>query len=516
VVASIEGFFPACTRAECARAGTPHADLLPHQRALLEATEKYVALVGGYGAGKTLPCAVLGVVLSLQVPGNRGLVIRRSYPKLRDSTQRVFLETLQRAGVPFETRESRDGWPNVVVLPNLAEIHFRESGRDLGRFLGPEYGWFFMDEAAEEPRQTWVALQGRLRLPQASRWLRGFLATNPPHQHHWIAEVFGLTPGTLTRTEATPDPVTTSYRLIRVSTRENPFLPPSYVADLVGVNPPSEVRRIVEGEYGFSYEGQPVYAPPFAPAVHTADLPVLPITVVRAWDFGYHAPAVTWHQFPRCKAQGLHWWIQHEFVGRQLESEQLATIVVGDASAARFPDHPRSLYTDCGDRAGAAVGEHGPGPITRLSRPPFSLRFKYRHLPNVDPGLALVRDALRTRCRCGKPVLQVHRACRHTLDMFSGGYHYPAAKPGAPVTREKPVKDGFYDNLADTVRYAGENYYRLLRADPRVLDTLMASNGHGSTLDGPPWSWMTGPERGLTLDEQRQLAPWLDTYQVRR
>jgi len=36
----------------------------------------------------------LGHLLSVTVPGNRGVIIRRSYPKLHDSIQRIFLEVV--------------------------------------------------------------------------------------------------------------------------------------------------------------------------------------------------------------------------------------------------------------------------------------------------------------------------------------------------------------------------------------------------------------------------------------
>ena len=177
----------------CARTD-PHKHVLDHQRRLIESDAKYIAILGGYGSAKTLGIAALGVGLSLAVPGNAGIVCRRSYAKLHDSTERIFLETLQRAGTEFKARELRDGWPHRIILPNASEIVFRET-KDLGRFLGPEYGWFVVDEAVEEPRKTFTDLTGRLRLGRAQHFLKGVIASNPPNIHHWIPDVFGRTPG---------------------------------------------------------------------------------------------------------------------------------------------------------------------------------------------------------------------------------------------------------------------------------------------------------------------------------
>jgi hypothetical protein len=463
--------------------------VLPHQLTFLEAKEKYVAIIGGYGAGKTLPACVLGLMLSQIVPGNIGLVCRRSYSKLHDSTHRIFLEILQRVGCAFQAREVRDGWPHRVILPNGSEIHFRET-KDLGRFLGPEYGWFYVDEAAEEPQKTWTDLVGRLRLPQARRYLRGFVTSNPPHEQHWLAGLFGLTPGVIERGEGK---ARTAYRLIQVSSRANPYLPDAYVDDLRANNPESEVQRIVEGQYGFSYEGKAVYAPPFAAATHIADLEPGPFTVVRSWDFGWHSPAIVWSQFPQCRAERVHWHVLHEYKGQNIDAEGLAGVAV-DETRRRFPNHPVAALLDCGDAAGAQISDKGPGPIIRLQRAPYAMRFKYRHIPNLDPGIALIRAALGApRCPCGRPVFQVDRRCRHLISALAGGYHYPQTTPGRAGEPRllKPVKDGFYDDLADALRYAAENYYRGLTRDPRALEILMADTGPKVTGPDPSaWSWM--------------------------
>ena len=86
----LERYFPTCTDPACGRR-RPHADVLPHQREILESTEKYLAVVGGYGAGKTLPAAVLGVLLSQKVNGNVGLVARLELFSPFDAMDRIIV-----------------------------------------------------------------------------------------------------------------------------------------------------------------------------------------------------------------------------------------------------------------------------------------------------------------------------------------------------------------------------------------------------------------------------------------
>lgn len=464
-------YFPICVEPSCPKGADPHKHIYPAQEELILAREKYVASVGGLASGKTLAASILGHLLCLAIPGNRGLVIRASYPKLNDSTLRIFMEVIERevqlSGHRFKYRERRDGWPHRILYEHGSEVVFRESS-DHTRFLGPEYGWWWIDEAVDEPVETFTSLIKRLRLPMASGKLKGLLTTNPPNHRHWIAEKFGQDPGVTRRGDS-------SFRLIRSSTLDNTALDGTYVSDLKANLPAAEVSRVLEGHWGFPHEGKPVYAPPFEHRAHIGEptprrtVDGHPSPMVRGWDFGWHCPVVTWHQFTRCPAGQSHWTLHHEYVGKDLEAETLADTIL-TMSAISFPG---AMMEDIGDAAGIQPGDKGPGPIARLARPPWNLRFQYRKFPNIDPGIALIREALATRCHCGAQTFTVHRRCAQAIDMLAGGYHYLPEKAGrAPVI--KPHKDGLYDNLADSIRYVGELAFRLARLDPRTMDALLA------------------------------------------
>jgi hypothetical protein len=449
--------------------------------ALIHSPEKYTCLKGGYGSAKTLAACILVVLLMLAIPGNLWFVGRRSYSKLHDSTLRVFMEVLDRADLEdVQMRENRDGFPHRIILPNESEAVFRET-KDIGRFLGPEYGGFYLDEAQEEPEFTFTGLMGRLRLPRAGSFLKGILTTNPPPQTHWIAQRFGLHDGT--RVTRVLDPTTgqtieTAWRLMTASTKLNPHLPPGYLGDLLSGLTPGEVDRVVEGNYGFSPKGPPAY-PSFRHQRNVGLPDVNPnIPLVRSWDFGFRHPAVTWHQAPRCRLGKTHWNILHELDTTGVEGEELAALVLAEQPRV-FPDVPRTLILDCGDVAGNAHGEHGPGPITRLARPPYRIAFRYKRCSvELDP----IRKLLRSMCACGQPVVTVHQGCRNVIDAFAGGYHCPLNKPTDP-----PVKDGFYDDFADSVRYAFENFIRLELDGPGTLAEMAPS-----TEAKPAWAWMGG------------------------
>lgn len=490
---NVDQLFPPCNRADCPDKTKGHRHIMPKQKELLESNEKFIALVGGYGSGKTLPTCVLGHLLSVAVPGNIGIVLRRSLPKLHDSTERIFLEVLERSGVGYKARELRDGWPHRIIYSNGSEVYFRET-KDLGRFLGPEYGWFYIDEAQEEPEKTFKDLVGRLRLPRASKYLRGLLSTNPPSKTHWIAKLFPE-PGTFSKTMKLRNgkKVTTSYRMIQSSTYDNPFLSSEYIADIVANNSPAEARRIIEGFYGFAQDGKAVY-PMFDFFKHVGEPKPYMATIYRVWDFGFRCPAVCWSQIFHCKQRNLHMNVLHELVPQEIESEELARIVLKETSDV-FQGHPVHLIMDGGDTAGAQVNEKGPGPIIRLAKPRaeggFGLNFRHRKFPDIDPGLDLIRRLLRTKCPCGYYLITIHRRCQALIEAMAGGYHMVLERPGREP-KNKPVKDGYYDNICDALRYSVELFYRPMSNGMELDGAYTGSDVWVPNEEQHPWSWMGG------------------------
>jgi len=127
--------------------------------------------------------------------------------------------------------------------------------------------------------------------------------------------------------------------------------------------------------------------------------------------------------------------------------------------------------------------------MVRLASPPWSLVFRYKRC-NLEPGLALIRAAMKDRCKCGMPVLMLHRDCTATIDAMAGGYHYPQPMPGK-AEKDVPYKDGFYDNVADSVRYAGECFFREASIDPELLREAARTQYDPPQYVNPaPWDWM--------------------------
>ena len=77
--------------------------------------------------------------------------------------------------------------------------------------------------------------------------------------------------------------------------------------------------------------------------------------------------------------------------------------------------------------------------------------------------------------------------------MFQGGYHLPKDRSGTVKPEAKPVKDGYYDNIADSVRYTGWNLYRAARQDQGFMSELEKWQGPEPDpliVDPKDFGWM--------------------------
>lgn len=483
--------FPICQDEDCPDYGKGrHPNEL--QQAILGSKAKVSYDQGGVGSGKTLGAVIKHLLLMVTVPGNLGLVVRESLPKLHDTTQRIYQEVLQRyeevSGAEVRRLDNRNDFSHHLKFPNGSEVFFRPSDKVA---LGPEYGAILIDEAQEEPRRTFERLLERLRRPAAGRYLWLGLLSNPPKKGTWLHEIFGEEPRQFYVGEGKKSSL---YEMRRSSSRHNRNLPPGYVDDLIALHGEAKALQILDGYYGFTADGKAVYAPPFLHERHVGQASLITEQpLVRSWDFGFRHPACTWHQMYKCRHKTVHWQILAEVVDKmELEAEEFAKHVT-EHHTRQFPSWHRSLVADCGDRAGDKRSDTGPGAITRLGRSPFYLRFTYRHDLKIDRGIELIVRRLRSTCPCNVPVVLVDRRCTGVIETLAGGYHFPKDGP-SQTPKQLPRKDGYYDDIADSVRYAAENFLRPMLSDGGYLTDYV---GRQASLPQPePWEWMIESEQG--------------------
>lgn len=131
---------------------------------------RYVAMIGGVGSGKTRLLAQAGLMLAYRNPGCVGAVVAPTYPMLRDVDQRTFEECWQQWGIPYIPHKAESSY----TLPGAkAELIFR-SCEHPHRLRGPNLAYVLGDEvqmwpdSETAPQESAVSiLDARIRDPRA-------------------------------------------------------------------------------------------------------------------------------------------------------------------------------------------------------------------------------------------------------------------------------------------------------------------------------------------------------------
>jgi PBSX family phage terminase large subunit len=193
-------------------------------------------LFGAMGSGKSYAICAEAIVRALEFPGIRGLIVRKTIPELKNTTETVFFDLLPaklyQAGVTKRT----GGHYDCFIFPNGSEIYFRSVG-DWKEFKSWNLGFIVWDELNEFDEETYLGLGTRLRqkdparqgLPKIPDVARGMWAAANPEGHDWCWEYF-------VRDQR--------GEWFRSTSFDNPYLPPAYLDRLMAY-PEPWVRRYV-------------------------------------------------------------------------------------------------------------------------------------------------------------------------------------------------------------------------------------------------------------------------------
>jgi len=157
-------------------AETTDIKLQEYQADFLMADCRFPALISAWGTGKSM-CGILkGMKLSEEYPGNRGVIFRREFTDLANSTMKDF--TLY-TGIPVSEYKKK------VELPNKSEIIFLHM-KELDVLKNMNIGWFLLEQAEElESPEQFDYLDGRLRL-KAAGIRQGMVIANTTDKTHWL------------------------------------------------------------------------------------------------------------------------------------------------------------------------------------------------------------------------------------------------------------------------------------------------------------------------------------------
>lgn len=159
--------------------------LSPPQREMMEATAPFIAYGGARGGGKSWALRKKAVLLCVRYPGIKVLVIRRTYPELRENHILPMTSDLLGMADYRETDKS-------IVFPNGSRIRFGycETEADVLQYQGQEYDIVMIDEATQLTEFQYQTLTACIRgvndFPK-----RMYLTCNPGGVgHSWVKRLF--------------------------------------------------------------------------------------------------------------------------------------------------------------------------------------------------------------------------------------------------------------------------------------------------------------------------------------
>jgi hypothetical protein len=211
-------------------------DLLPHQLKFCEDIDhRKLALVCGFGAGKTYALVSKSIILASMNVGCISAIFEPTAPMLRDILMRTMNELLELWEIPFTFRAS--------PLPEY-QLQFKEGVHTIllrtiltyQRLRGQNLCAVGFDEAdtvnKRDAEQAMNMALARLR----SGDVQQFYATTTPEGHSWAFDTF--------EKNAKED-----TRLIKAKTSDNPYLPEGFIDSLLENYPPQLIQAYLNGNF---------------------------------------------------------------------------------------------------------------------------------------------------------------------------------------------------------------------------------------------------------------------------
>lgn len=146
---------------------------------------RFPAQVSAWGTGKSMDLIIKGINLSKKYPNNLGLILRKNFTDLRDSTMADFARYTQgRYKIKVQDK--------CVDFGNGSKIIFHHADELAGVLQNINLGWFGIEQAEEfESEEVFQMLRGRLRRENSSR--QGFIVANT-NGHNWIWKMWKSNP----------------------------------------------------------------------------------------------------------------------------------------------------------------------------------------------------------------------------------------------------------------------------------------------------------------------------------
>jgi len=465
----------------------------PTLRKFSNSDKRIRALVGPFRSGKSSACCFeLYTRAMQQKPDSRGFrrtrwaVVRNTYPELRDTTIKTFLDWFppEYFGNDFHMNPNPEYQMNFPLPDGTtlqAEFLFRALDKPdhVKNLLSLEVTGAWFNEAREIEKVIFDTMDGRINQYPAMKdggptWGGIILDTNPCNTDHWFYKLFcEELPNSLELQE--------KYEYFHQPSGRKPgaenlsHLARNYYQDFMIGKDEDFIKVYVDGQYGFVREGKTIYAN-YLDSVHCAQeifkaRPGLPLLL--GWDFGL-TPACVISQYEP-KGQ---WKTIHEFCASEMGIRSLAMNVVKPFILATYPGFP--IISGC-DPAGAHRSEIDENLtcIIELKNCGFSVKPAWTN--SLEARFSAVDNLLTRRIEGNIPAFLLSPECKVLRKGFNGEYKRRQLQvTGAEIYAEGPVKNTF-SHPHEALQYAVMIIERGMRSYEKT-----GWNTQGAVKTNPP------------------------------
>jgi hypothetical protein len=436
-------------------------------------------ICGPVGSAKSKTCNLkLWAIANAQKPGPDGIrrtrmaVVRTTYPELRTTTIRTWLDTfnehiygpLKWTQPPTQTVT----WGDVAMQTDFLAL---DDATDVQKLRSGEYTVFYVNELQYLIKELFDEMTSRAgRYPAIKdggpTWYGVIADMNVPDQDHFIALMRGMVPWPEGMLEDERIALTWPARWdffmqppgllevrradgVVIGYDDNPkaenlkWLPKGYYGNLIAGKTRAWIKSRVLNEVALVVNGEPVW-PAFRRELHVAKDVLAPVPGHQIWigaDFG-RSPAVLFGQTVNNRVS-----ILEEMQGHN-ESAVTFAPKVKRRLEQKYPGHSFVAYGDPKGADKTQTDERTAYDIFKANGIDMKPSPVKQNL--IETRIAAV-DYLLGQLYDGRPRLQISPSCRTLIAGMEGGYCYERKLRSAEIKTE-PAKNRF-SHLCDSLGY---------------------------------------------------------------
>jgi hypothetical protein len=424
----------------------------PTLRRFRDSRKRIRAIIGPFRSGKSSCCTMEIYRKSCeQVPNSRKIrrtrwaIVRNTYPELRDTTIKTFLDWFPPEYFGHYVKTPTPDYMMTFPLPDgtfvESEILFRalDKPEHIKNLLSLEVTGAWFNEAREIQKIIFDTMDGRIdqfpsRKDGGATWGGIILDTNPCDTDHWFYQLF--------EEKLPTDPeLQDKYELFHQPSGRSPqaenltHLPANYYGNLAVGKDPAYVRVYIDGQYGYIREGKVIYTN-YVDTLHCSEKPLEPwrgIHLTLGWDFGLTPSCVITQFHPKGNLRVLK-----EICATDMGVKKLARDVVRPYLLANYQGF--GIVSGC-DPAGAQRSQidETRSCYKELKESGFPVKLAYSNA--LEPRFTSVDNFL-TKLVEGKPALQLDPRCTLIRKGFNGEYKRRRLNiSGSEIYSEEPEKN---------------------------------------------------------------------------